>query len=229
MSLPPGLKTVRYRNELRNIIEASGWHQRSWARYVLGVECIQGWAGRKNPSGPCMMHVYCTMHFRAEAIKDIAKLFQKIGLPPFNLVPVRFYSAELEANHLPRGDTQDRFWLIGGYNALDITHWDHWIQTKRYWGSRFEPTAEEALRIMQDPTLFKEMLCQDWERQEHHGEASLWNSLVAKYHHQWPVYSTCIQLHDETTINDLAGFLNVQLTMREKYLHPDKVEVLTLP
>lgn len=176
-----------------------------------------------------MLHVYCTTHFRAQAIKEMANLLEKIGLPPFNLVPIRFYTSEIEANRIPKGDTQDRFWLVGGYNALNIGHWDHWVQTKRYWNTHFKPSAEEALKIMQDLTLFKAMLAQDWERQEHYGEASLWTDLVPQFHQQWPVYSSLIQMHNDDDIKDLAAFTKAHLHLREQYLTPNHVEVLMLP
>lgn len=225
----PGLKTYAYRNALRQSLEATGWRGCAWAANVLAVECVQGWAGRKNPKGATMLRVYCTQYLTPHNTKAMAKFLQDAGVPAFNLVPIREYSRELSANRLSQGDTQDRFWLLRGYNALDIGHWDHWSLTRSYWGIHFQPSAEEAMRIIEDPIFFDSMLTQDWARQEHFGEASPWEALVAKYHEQWPNYSAMVQLLSTMTMSTEEDFRSTHRSLRASYLNPKPMESFELP
>ena len=223
------LKTFAYRRALRQSLEATGWHGSPWAATVLAAECVQGWAGRKNPTGATMLRVYCTKFLSSNHTKEMAKFLQDAGVPPFNLVPIREYSSEILANRLSKIDTQDRFWLLRDYNALDSGHWDHWSLTKAYWGVHFQPSAQEAMRIVQDPILFDTMLAQDWSRQEHFGESSPWAEMVATYHAQWPDYSAMVQMMDSLQISTLEDFRSTHLSLRANYLSPQPVESFDLP
>lgn len=228
MSLP-GVKTIAFRNALRQSLESKDWRSCAWARRVLAVECLQGWAGRKNPTGPTMLLVYCTIYPSAQHTKDMARFFQDNGLPPFNLVPIRNYHQEISANRLPRTDTQDRFWLLRGYNALDAAHWDHWSITHSQWGRDFRPNAQEAQRIVEDPVLFDAMLAQDWQRHEHFGDAFLWPLVVVQYHALWPDYSAIVQTFDTSGMNTFETFRAAHLAMRSSYLDPTPMERFDLP
>lgn len=224
-----GLKTFSYRNSLRQSLEKTGWRDCPWAPYVLAVECVQGWAGRKNPEAATMLHVYCTTDLRPHQIKKIAKFFSWLGLPPFNFIPIRGYRQEVASNRLPKVDTQDRFWLLRGYSSLDSSHWDHWLLTQSYWGIHFVPEAEDAMRIIQDPILFDSMLTQDWNRQQYSGEASVWAELVAKYHTQWQDYSAVVQMLSSLQMSTAADFRSIHLSMRSNYLNPTPLETFDLP
>ena len=224
-----GLKTYSYRNKLRQSLEATSWQKCAWATTVLAAECVQGWAGRKNPTGATMLHVYCTKFLGSHETRAMAKFLQTAGLPSFNLVPIREYSSEISANRLSKNDTQDRFWLLRGYNALDSSHWDHWSLTKSYWGVHFQPSDQEAMHIVQDPLLFDAMLAQDWSRQEHFGESSPWAEMVAAYHAQWPDYSAMVQMMDSLNMSTFEDFRSTHLSLRTNYLAPQPVESFDLP
>ena len=223
------LKTFSYRNALRQSLEKTDWRNCDWAEYVVAVECVQGWAGRKNPDAATMLHVYCTTDLRPQQIKKIAKFFQDNGLPPFNFIPIRGYRQEIATNRLPKVDTQDRFWLLRGYNSLDSCHWDHWLLTQSCWGVHFVPGAADAMRIVQDPVLFDNMLTQDWSRQEHFGEASTWIEVVAKHYDQWKDYAAAVQLLSSLQMSTFADFRSIHLSMRSSYLNPTPLEIFDLP
>lgn len=227
--LAPGLKTFAYRNTLRQSLETTGWRGCAWAKNILAAECVQGWAGRKKATSATMLRVYCTQYPTAQSTKEMASFLQNAGLPPFNLVPIREYYRELDANRVPKHDTQDRFWLLRGYNALDTSHWDHWSLTGSHWGNHFQPSAVEAMRIVQDPIFFDKMLTQDWSRQEHFGEASPWAALVAKYHEQWPGYSAMVQMMSTLQMSTADDFRATHLSLRSSYLDPKPVESFDLP
>jgi hypothetical protein len=225
----PGHKTFAFRRTLRQSLEALDWRSFAWARHVLAAECVQGWAGRKSPQSATMLYIYCTQYLTTHSTTELANFLQQHGLPPFNLIPVREYSRELSANRLSKCDTQDRFWLLGSYNALDKSHWDHWSLTKSGWGSHFKPSAEETLQIIQDPILFDTMLTQDWSRQEHFGESSTWVALVTKYYAQWPAYSTTVQMLSAMPMSSFEDFRATHLLLRTNYQVPRAMESFELP
>ena len=90
--LPQNAKTVAFRNQLRQSLESSDWRSQEWSSNVLAAECLQGWAGRKDPEGPTMLHLYCLRAFnKSVSIKALAKYLRQQGVPPFNLAPLPLY------------------------------------------------------------------------------------------------------------------------------------------
>ncbi len=229
--LPPNAKTVAFRNELRQSLESSDWRSREWGPHVLAAECVQGWAGRKDPNDSTMLYVYCLRGFNKGAnIKALAKYFKQQGVPPFNLVPIHLYTKEIRANRLPRKDTQDRFWLLGSYNAIDVTHWDHWSRTRRYWGHSFSPSEQEAMRILHEPQLFEAMLDSDWDLVHHTVDGkSHWQEIVLRYHAQWPQYSMALQLLAPEGAKDKNDFIASHLHLRAQFFTPPVSETFELP
>ncbi len=229
--LPQNAKTVAFRNQLRQSLESSDWRSQEWSSNVLAAECLQGWAGRKDPEGPTMLHLYCLRAFnKSVSIKALAKYLRQQGVPPFNLVPIHLYTKEINANRLPRKDTQDRFWLMGSYNAIDVTHWDHWSRTKRYWGNAFSPSENEALRILNDPQLFEAMIESDWDLVHHTVDGkSHWNEIVQRYHAQWPQYSMAMQLLNPQCAATKEDFLQGHRDLRAQFFAPIVSETYALP
>lgn len=229
--LPQNAKTVAFRNELRQSLDSSDWRSRDWAPDVLAVECVQGWAGRKDPTGSTMLHVYCLRGFIKPArIKSMAKYLKDHGVPPFNLVPIHLYTKEMKANRLPKNDTQDRFWLMGSFNAIDVAHWDHWSRTQRYWGAAFKPSASEAMTILHEPQLFDAMLNSDWDMLRHVVDGkSQWNEMVLNYHAQWPQYSMAMQLLNPQSAATKEDFIAAHEQLRAQFFAPPVSETYELP
>lgn len=223
------VKTRLFRNILRQTLLDKEWQKCQWANHILAAECVQGWAGRKQPEKATMLRVYSARDIGAVHTTNMAAFLQDSGLPPFNLIPIRGYRQEIEANRLPTQDTQDRFWLLRNYNALDATHWDHWLLTKMHWGGLFQPSAQQAMTIVNDIDLFNTMLTHDWSRQDHFGEPSTWAAAVSKYHEQWPNYSAMVQLLGTLQSSTFEEFRSTHLSLRAGYLNPQPVESFDLP
>lgn len=228
---PPNAKTVAFRNELRQSLESSDWRSREWGPYVLAAECVQGWAGRKDPEGSTMLHVYCLRGLnKGPSIKSLAKYLKQQGVPPFNLLPIHLYTKEIKANRLPKNDTQDRFWLMGNFNAIDVTHWDHWSRTQRYWGIAFKPSAAQAMRILHDPQLFEAMINSDWDLVHHTVDGkSQWSEVVLNYHAQWPEYSMAMQLLNPQNAASKEDFIQGHAQLRAQFFAPAVSETYELP